>query len=94
MCRYDSSVYPTRSERKFNLVRILGASVHLAPLGAAGMAMRQLSCVGTAIVKASCLPSGDHSSDDGASVRCVTCEVAPSASIQRTQICGPLGSPL
>ena len=39
------------------------------------------------------LPSGDHSTSAGASVRRVICVVAPSASIYRTQICAPPGSP-
>src|SRR5437868_13337472 len=56
--------------------------------------MRQLSRTGTFIVNAIVLPSGDHSSPDGLSVRCEICVVAPSASIQRTKICAlPLGSP-
>src|SRR5678810_119283 len=93
MCRYDSSVNPTRSERQLRRVMTFGGSVHFAPLGGVGMLIRQLSFTGTFIVNAIVLPSGDHSSPDGASVRCEICVVAPSASIYRTKICEPLGSP-
>src|SRR5437764_14887052 len=60
------------------------------------MLMRHVSCVATLLENASSLPSGDHCSPDGLSVRCEICVVAPSASIQRTKICElplPLGSP-
>src|SRR5512133_2959959 len=93
MCRYESSVYPTRSDRKFKRVTTFGASVHFAPLGGVGIAMRQLSCTGTFIVNAVDFPSGDQSRRDGASVTCAICVVAPSASMYRTTICWPVGSP-
>src|SRR5687767_3373661 len=57
------------------------------------MAMRHVSRLGTTEVNAIVLPSGDHSMPDGVSVRREICVVAPSASIQRTKICCPLGSP-
>ena len=47
----------------------------------------------TSIVKASDLPSGDQLTLPGVSLTCVTCDVAPSASIQCTKTCVPLGSP-
>jgi len=47
----------------------------------------------TSIVKASERPSGAHVRFAGVSLTCVTCEVAPSASIQRTKTCVPFGSP-
>src|SRR2546425_11811606 len=52
----------------------------------------------TSIVNASDWPppppaSGDQLKLDGVSVTRVTCDVAPSASIQRTKICVPFGSP-
>src|SRR5678809_323431 len=65
MCRYDSSVNPTRSERQLRRVMTFGGSVHFAPLGGVGMLIRQLSFTGTFIVNAIVLPSGDHSSPDG-----------------------------
>src|SRR5689334_6293460 len=55
--------------------------------------MFQLSFTGTNIENASHLPSGDHSSPFGDSVRRVSWVTAPSASIQRTKICVPEGSP-
>ena len=45
------------------------------------------------MVNATDLPSGAHVIFDGLCSRWVICVVAPSASIQRTQICEPLGSP-
>src|SRR5471032_74170 len=82
-----------RSERKSSFETIFGGSIHLAPLGAAGIGIRHSCLLGTFIVNASVLLSGDHSSAAGVSVTWVICEAAPSASIQRTQICDPLGSP-
>src|SRR4051812_41525499 len=70
-----------------------GASVHLAPLGACGIAIVQVSRFGTNIEKDNHLPSGDHSMPLGASVSRVSCVTEPSASIHRTKICVPLGSP-
>src|ERR1700693_5451903 len=86
-------MYPMRSDRKLRRVTTFGDSVHLAPFGAAGMGMWKLSPDGTDIEKASDFPSGAHSTADGASVRCEICVTAPSASIQRTKICWPPGSP-
>src|SRR4051812_1821592 len=82
-----------RSERKLSRVITFGGSVHLAPLGGVGIGMRQLSLIGTFIVNAIDFPSGAHSSPDGDSVRCEICVTAPSASMYRTKICWPLGSP-
>src|SRR2546422_111323 len=48
---------------------------------------------GTSITKAIVLPSGAHFASVGVSVRRVTWDDAPSASIQRTKIWVPLGSP-
>src|SRR5258708_6420461 len=93
-CRYESSVKPMRSDRKFSRVTTCGASIHFAPLGGAGIAMRQLSLIGTFIVKAIDLPSGAHSSDDGVSVRCEIWLTEPSASMHFTKICEPVGSPV
>src|ERR1700694_4410677 len=70
-----------------------GAGVHLAPSGAAGMLIFHGVSLLTSIVKASERPSGDHVRLAGVSLRCVTCDVAPSASIQRTNSCVPFGSP-
>src|SRR5262245_38399540 len=70
-----------------------GASVHLAPLGGVGIGIAQLSRYGTFMLNAIVLPSGDHRKFDGASVRRVICDVAPSASIHLTKICEPPGSP-
>src|SRR5438045_5163112 len=47
----------------------------------------------TSIVNASERPSGDQLRLLGDSLTCVTCEIAPSASIQRTKTCVPFGSP-
>src|SRR2546428_11526827 len=57
------------------------------------MLIFQGSWSGTNIANAIALPSGDHCGLDGVSVTWVTCVVAPSASIQRTNSCVPLGSP-
>src|SRR5688572_14407251 len=70
-----------------------GDSTHFAPRGADGILIGQLSLFGTFIVNAIHFPSGDHARSVGDSFRCVTCDVAPSASIQRTQICEPVGWP-
>src|SRR6185436_18569992 len=67
--------------------------VQFAPLGAVGIAIFHVSLLGTFALNAIDLPSGDHSRFDGVSVRCEICVVAPSASIHRTKICWPLGSP-
>src|SRR6266849_5358886 len=70
-----------------------GAGVHFAPSGAAGMLIFQGVSLLTSIVKASERPSGDQLRFAGVSLTCVTCDVAPSASIQRTNTCVPFGSP-
>src|SRR5215472_3315278 len=70
-----------------------GAGVHFAPSGAIGMLIFHGVSVFTSIVKASERPSGDQLRLLGVSVTRVTCDVAPSASIQRTKICVPFGSP-
>src|SRR5919109_2879981 len=82
-----------RSARKFSRETTFGASVHFAPFGGLGIAMCQLSLLATMAVKAMRFPSADHSRLDGVSVRCEIWVVAPSASIHRTKICCPLGSP-
>src|SRR5439155_16055634 len=70
-----------------------GAGVHFAPSGAMGMLIFQGVSLFTSIVNASERPSGDQLRLEGVSVTRVTCDVAPSASIQRTKICVPFGSP-
>src|SRR5438105_12725537 len=70
-----------------------GAGVHLAPSGAAGILIFHGVSVFTSIVNASDWPSGDQLKLDGFSLTRVTCDVAPSESIQRTKICVPFGSP-
>ena len=70
-----------------------GAGVHLAPSGAAGILIFHGVSLFTSIVNASDCPSGDQLKLDGFSFTRVTCDVAPSASIQRTKICVPFGSP-
>src|SRR5216117_2315342 len=70
-----------------------GAGVHFAPSGAAGMLIFQGVSLFTSIVNASERPSGDQLRLAGFSLTCVTCDVAPSASIQRTKTCVPFGSP-
>src|SRR5207247_776983 len=70
-----------------------GAGVHLAPSGAAGMLIFQVGSFFTSIVNASDRPSGAQLRFAGVSVTRVTCDVAPSASIQRTNSCVPFGSP-
>src|SRR6267143_4884892 len=70
-----------------------GAGVHFAPSGAAGMLIFHGVSLFTSIVNATDRLSGDHVRLAGVSVTCVTCEVAPSASIQRTKTCVPFGSP-
>src|SRR6266576_436818 len=70
-----------------------GAGVHFAPSGWAGMLIFHGVSLFTSIVKASERPSGDQLTLAGVSVTRVICEVAPSASIQRTKTCVPFGSP-
>src|SRR6267143_2382618 len=72
-----------------------GADVHLAPSGAAGMLIFHGVSLFTSIVNASDCPppSGDQLKLAGVSLTRVTCDVAPSASIHRTKICVPFGSP-
>src|SRR3990170_2835733 len=70
-----------------------GPSVHLAPAGAFGILMGQFVLSSTSIENESRLPSGDQATADGDCSTRVTCEVAPSASIQRTNTCDPFGSP-
>src|SRR4051812_17543743 len=70
-----------------------GASVHFAPFGACGIAIVQESRRGTNIENEIHFPSGDHSMPLGDSVRRVSWVTEPSASIHRTKICAPLGSP-
>src|SRR5882672_7357781 len=70
-----------------------GAGVHLAPSGAAGMLIFHGVSLFTSIVKASERPSGDQLRVAGVSLTWVICDVAPSASIQRTNTCAPFGSP-
>jgi hypothetical protein len=55
--------------------------------------MLHVSRLGTNIENEIHLPSGDQSISLGDSVSRVSCVTAPSASIQRTKICVPLGSP-
>src|SRR5437016_745182 len=93
--RYPSSLKPTRSARQTSRVRIFGGSTHFAPLGGVGIGMRKSCCrVGTIMVNAMDFPSGAHARLAGDSVRWETCDAEPSASIHRTQICEPPGSPL
>ncbi len=92
-CVNPSGRKPCRSARYFTLVTTRGASVHLAPLGAGGRASGHDSRLGTCIWNAMCLPSGDQEMPLGDSTTRVTCDDAPSASIQRTKICDPPGSP-
>jgi len=47
----------------------------------------------TSMVNARERPSGDQLTLLGVSLTRVTCDVAPSASIQRTKTCVPFGSP-
>src|SRR5436853_6249007 len=70
-----------------------GAGVHFAPSGAAGMLIFHGVSLFTSIAKASERPSGDQLRFDGVSLTWVICDVAPSASIQRTNTCVPFGSP-
>src|SRR5207245_9295651 len=70
-----------------------GAGAHLAPSGAAGILIFHGVSLFTSIVNASDCPSGDQLKLDGFSFTRVTCDVAPSASIQRTEVCVPFGSP-
>src|SRR5205814_1329781 len=70
-----------------------GAGVHFAPSGAAGMLIFHGVSFFTSIAKASERPSGDQLKFAGVSSTWVICDVAPSASIQRTNTCVPFGSP-
>ena len=79
-----------RSARYCTRCTIRGASVHFAPLGAAGSAIFQSSLLTTSMRKASDFPSGAHSRSEGVSVTRVICDVAPSPSIHRTKTCVPV----
>ena len=57
------------------------------------MLMFQLSFSGTNMENAIHFPSGDQRASATLSVACVICVAGPSASIHRTKICGPRGSP-
>src|SRR5260370_1419913 len=57
------------------------------------MLMVHLCLSGTNMENAIVFPSGDQCASASFSVACVTCVGGPSASIQRTKICVPLGSP-
>src|SRR5271166_6549867 len=70
-----------------------GAGVHFAPSGSGGMLMFHLLRSGTNMENAIILPSGDQCASATFSVERVTCEAGPSASIHRTKIWVPLGSP-
>ena len=70
-----------------------GAAVQVAPVGAVGMLIAHGVACRTSIANDSDLPSGDQRSSLGDSVTRVICDVAPSASIQRTNTCVPFGSP-
>src|SRR6266850_8466140 len=70
-----------------------GAGVHFAPSGAGGMEIFQGVSLFTSIAKATDRPSGDQLRFAGVSLTWVICDVAPSASIQRTNTCVPFGSP-
>src|SRR5207247_7427426 len=70
-----------------------GAGVHFAPSGAIGIEIFHGVSLFTSIVNASERPSGDQLRFEGFSLTCVTCDVAPSASIQRTKTWVPFGSP-
>src|SRR5258705_6991586 len=70
-----------------------GAGVHFAPSGAAGMLIFHGVSLFTSIVNARERPSGDQLRFAGVSLTWVICDVAPSASIHRTNTCVPFGSP-
>src|SRR5688572_23124984 len=70
-----------------------GVSTHFAPEGALGSLIGQFVRSSSCIENASHCPSGDHSRPEAPESRRVICDVAPSASIQRTQIWLPRGSP-
>src|SRR5574341_1655262 len=84
---------PRRSWRKCMRSITRGAAVHVAPVGAAGRSIFHGVLFRTSIAKDSHLPSGAHRKSLGDSVRRVTCDAAPVASIQRTNTCVPFGSP-
>ena len=58
-----------------------GVSVHLAPSGRSGILIDQVFFFSTFIANAIDCPSGAHVTFAGDSSTCVTCEVAPSASM-------------
>ncbi|MND03674.1 hypothetical protein D3C83_236200 [compost metagenome] len=58
-----------------------GVSTHLAPSGRSGILIDQTFFFSTFIANAIDWPSGDHVTFAGDSVRCVICDVAPSASM-------------
>ena len=70
-----------------------GGFVHVAPSGAVGISIGHVFCSRTVIVKAIDSPSGDQDGRPGVRSTRVTCVIAPSASIHRTKICDPSGSP-
>jgi tetrahydromethanopterin S-methyltransferase subunit D len=70
-----------------------GAGVHFAPSGGLGSEMLQTLESGTGITNVIALPAGAHWGTLGISATRVTCDDAPSISIQRTNTCVPLGSP-
>ncbi len=70
-----------------------GAAVHFAPLGASGMSIFHALLAGTTIVKPIHFPSGAQRRSAGDWLTRVICDVAPEASIHRTKICVPFGSP-
>ena len=92
-CRNPGSMKPRRSWRKCSDCTTRGGPVHFAPFGASGMSIFHGVDFGTTVVKPIHFPSGDQRMSDGALVRCVICDVAPSASIHRTWICVPDGLP-
>ena len=68
---------------------IRGPGVHVAPsgLGSERDQWRAVGCSApTRMVNENRVPSGDHARFEGLSVSRVTCDTAPSASIQRTKI--------
>jgi len=70
-----------------------GAGVHFAPSGGLGSEMLHRLESGTGITNVIAFPAGVHLGTLGSSVTRVTCDDAPSVSIQRTNTCVPLGSP-
>src|SRR5688572_12377245 len=84
---------PRRSCRKWSDCTMRGGAVHFAPFGASGMSTFHGTDFGTTVVNPIHLPSGDQRMSAGALSTVVICDVAPSASIQRTWICVPDGLP-